>query len=320
MANEEQLRVLLLGAQQWNEWRDANPAARPDLRHADLHETDLRGTNLSHATLIEADLHQACLKEANLAGANLRRADLRGADCQSANLHGATLAKTDLRDANLQQADLREADLRESHLAGALLDGADMKGAVLNKDSMRYVAVHNDRLRTAPAVSPALAARQATPPASQASAPKPRESAAAATKRSPKLVLAGGVVLLLAGFWGFWLFRPAGAGNPRLSQAVSKAAGDEGGVHSVVVEGDTLVVRTDRLTVESRMYLDLLKTACSSLKNTQTANELRAIRITNQAGDEGWVYSAPERCGDILAKPAGLASLSIAAHTQPIQK
>jgi hypothetical protein len=133
-------------------------------------------------------------------------------------------------------------------------------------------------------------------------------------------VLAGGVVLLLAGFLGFWLFRPAEAGNPRLSQAVSKAAGDEGGVHSVVVEGDTLVVRTDRLTVESRMYLDLLRTACESLKDTQTANELRAIRITNQAGDEGWVYSAPERCGDILTKPAGLASLSIAAHTQPIQK
>jgi hypothetical protein len=323
MANEEQLRVLLEGFEQWNEWREANPEARPDLRQADLHETDLQRTNLAHAILIDADLHQACLKEANLAGANLRRADLRGADFESANLHGATLAKTDLRDANLSGADVREADLRESRLSGARLDGADMKGAVLNKDGFRYVALHNDQLKAATtASSPAPPAAGPTiAPASRAAAPTPRESSIpAAHKRSPKLVLVAGAVLLVSGSLGFWMFRPASPDSPRLSPAVSQAVGNESGVNSVAIEGDTLVVRTAGRKVESAMYLGLLKTACQALAKMENEAELRAIRITNQGGDEGWVYDAPEQCGDILTKPAGLSSLSIAAHTKPIQR
>jgi hypothetical protein len=47
---------------------------------------------------------------------------------------------------------------------------------------------------------------------------------------------------------------------------------------------------------------------------------LREIRITNHSGEEGWIYRAPEKCGEILSKPAALTALSIAAHTQPIRK
>jgi uncharacterized protein YjbI with pentapeptide repeats len=82
------------GVSAWNEWRSANPDARPDLSSAglygldltgadlagaNLHKTDLRGTMLSGATLVGADL----------SGANFFRAILDGADLSGANLVGA---------------------------------------------------------------------------------------------------------------------------------------------------------------------------------------------------------------------------------------
>jgi uncharacterized protein YjbI with pentapeptide repeats len=314
MANEEHLSVLLQGPQRWNEWRDANPEVQPDLRNADLHEAELSGANLSRAILIDADLHQACLKEANLEAANLRRADLRQTNFQRANLHKATLAKTDLRDANLREADVREADLRESRLPGALMEGADLHGAVLNKDGFRYVSMHNDRLKArAQAVAAAGAARAPASLPAIDSLPAPKSG-------SLKVALAAGVVLLVAGFVGFWVLSPRNGADPAVSQAVSEAIANETGIDSVEIEGQTLILRSRRATVESGMYLNLLKTACQALGRMESGGELRAIRITNRGDDEGWVYSAPEKCGEILTKPAALISLSIAADTEPIRK
>jgi hypothetical protein len=36
MANDEHVAMLKKGVAAWNEWRDKNPAIRPDLSHADL--------------------------------------------------------------------------------------------------------------------------------------------------------------------------------------------------------------------------------------------------------------------------------------------
>ena len=61
MANEEHLKILKQGVEQWNKWRLEN-AIRPDLSDANLSGADLRAS--------------ADLSGANLSGANLSRADL----------------------------------------------------------------------------------------------------------------------------------------------------------------------------------------------------------------------------------------------------
>ncbi len=51
MANREQIKILMQGAETWNEWRDENDVIRPNLRRAHLLEADL-----GEAILIEANL------------------------------------------------------------------------------------------------------------------------------------------------------------------------------------------------------------------------------------------------------------------------
>jgi hypothetical protein len=271
--------------------------------------------------LIDADLHRACLKEANLAGANLRRANLRETDLQGANLRGAILAKTDLRDANLKQADVRQADLREASLTGAALDGADLKGALLHEEGFRYVSAPDDRARAAiSAEPPARTARVSTASAAIAATAVAEPPPAGGKSLTFKFGLAGGGLLLALGAVGLLVSRSPRPADDRVSQAVSKAVAASSGLDSVKVEGEALILRSGRAKVESGMYLGLLKTACGALQEMEPASGLREIRITNSSGEEGWIYRAPEKCGEILSKPAGLTALSIAANTQPIRK
>jgi uncharacterized protein YjbI with pentapeptide repeats len=67
VANEEQVKILLQGAEVWNAWREANPDIRPDLsRH--IPGFDLRGAKLRGANLRSADLKSALLSDADLRG------------------------------------------------------------------------------------------------------------------------------------------------------------------------------------------------------------------------------------------------------------
>ena len=70
MANEEHLKILKQGVEQWNKWRLEN-AIRPDLSGADLSGANLSGADLSGANLSGADLSGANLSGADLSGANL---------------------------------------------------------------------------------------------------------------------------------------------------------------------------------------------------------------------------------------------------------
>jgi mannose-6-phosphate isomerase-like protein (cupin superfamily) len=113
MANQAHLDLLRSDVDAWNEWRQANPGARPDLSEADLTAADLVMANLTNAELAGA----------NLALANLRGADLRGADLSAANLIGARLLGVDLVGANLSGADLSTAeDLTQEELDETLGD------------------------------------------------------------------------------------------------------------------------------------------------------------------------------------------------------
>src|SRR5437016_6124049 len=138
MANEEHLKILKQGVEQWNKWRLEN-AIRPDFGGADLSGADLsgadlcsailRGVDLSDANLSGAILSGASLSSANLSGAylriaNLRGADLRGADLSSANLRGASLASADLTDADLSLTGLVETDFTNATITGCRTYGA----------------------------------------------------------------------------------------------------------------------------------------------------------------------------------------------------
>jgi uncharacterized protein YjbI with pentapeptide repeats len=126
MANEEHLKILKQGVEQWNKWRLENPI-RADLGHARL-----SGANLSDAYLSDADLSGADLSGANLSGARLSRAYLIGADLSGANLIGAKLSRADLSHAKLVRANLSGANLSGAKLRRANLIGANLSRAYMS--------------------------------------------------------------------------------------------------------------------------------------------------------------------------------------------
>ena len=97
MANEEHLRILKSGVEEWNKWREDNREVKPDLRSADLSFADL-----SHANLRDADLSDANLSDANLIGANLIDTDLRNANLRNANLSYTIIDQTDFDNCRLR--------------------------------------------------------------------------------------------------------------------------------------------------------------------------------------------------------------------------
>jgi Pentapeptide repeats (8 copies) len=132
MANQEQLDILKQGAQAWNQWRRENPTILPDLRGADLTNSNLsEETNLSYA-----DLDGATLNGAILSGADLSSATLSEANLSEAYLNGADLSYAFLYRANLSKACLNGADLHRAHLLRANLHGADLSSATLNRATL----------------------------------------------------------------------------------------------------------------------------------------------------------------------------------------
>ncbi len=125
MANEEHLKILKQGVEQWNNWRLEN-AIKPDLSGANL-----IGANLLRAYLIDAYLSFADLSGANLSGANLSGANLNGANLSGAYLSGANLIGAYMSGANLSGANLSFANLGGAYLSGANLSSANLTGAKL---------------------------------------------------------------------------------------------------------------------------------------------------------------------------------------------
>lgn len=127
MANQEHLRLIERGVENWNKWFKENRTVIPDLRGADFTGRDFSGINLKNARLREAKFNRAKLKNAKLDRAYLRRADLTEADLTDAslsavNLRRAIMHKSNLTNAYLRRADLSYADLSEANLTGAILE------------------------------------------------------------------------------------------------------------------------------------------------------------------------------------------------------
>lgn len=116
MANEEQVNILLQGAEVWNVWREDNRSVKIDLRGAFLLTANLGKFNLMDADLVEADLVGANFRYANLKNANLSSADLRRAYLEGTKLDGANLSYADLQKANLRDCTLIETKLHMTNL------------------------------------------------------------------------------------------------------------------------------------------------------------------------------------------------------------
>jgi len=129
MAKPEHLAILQHGGvDEWNMWRQANPATRPTLVEADLHSAKLWDADLSEADLNWADLHGADISRVNLSGARLFKANLSGANLSGANLNRAYLSRADLRRATCIQTHFYQAVFVNTNLEGADLTGAYIYG------------------------------------------------------------------------------------------------------------------------------------------------------------------------------------------------
>ncbi|MBN1884374.1 MAG: pentapeptide repeat-containing protein [Candidatus Krumholzibacteriota bacterium] len=121
MAEQAHAELIEKSVRVWNEWRQSDPRAVPDLSGRRISNRRLRGANLRGARLAGA-----LLPGVDLRGANLEGADLRGADLMEADLRGAWLAGADLRRTNLMGANLKRADLSGARLEDTILFRADL--------------------------------------------------------------------------------------------------------------------------------------------------------------------------------------------------
>ncbi len=108
MADPALIRLLQQGSTAWNCWREKRPDIEPDLRKADLHETQLSGINFDRTRLDGADLRNAHLRSASLKAASLSQADLRGAKLRNAWLHRTLFKETLLEKTNFYHARVLE--------------------------------------------------------------------------------------------------------------------------------------------------------------------------------------------------------------------
>jgi uncharacterized protein YjbI with pentapeptide repeats len=151
MANEEQFRILLDGAEAWNEWRKWHQDEkinlyeallnRADLNGADLSGVDLRYAYLNNANLNNVNFNNADLTGAKLIDASLVKSDLSGADLTYAHISGANFSSAIFVKANLRRIDAPGANFTNATFNGSTLDGgnfsrSDFSNASLNDASL----------------------------------------------------------------------------------------------------------------------------------------------------------------------------------------
>jgi len=162
MANSEHVSKWKEGLEVWIAWRAEYPEIHPNLRGADLSNTELAGADLEFADLSGANLSQTVLNLAFLLNANFSDADMHmvnlsycvangetklgRADLKHANLTGSKLIGVDLNEANLQIANLCDANLNRARLRNANLSFANLRGTDLSQADIRGANFSNSDL------------------------------------------------------------------------------------------------------------------------------------------------------------------------------
>ena len=324
MANQLHLDILLQGVEVWNRWREQNPGISPDLSRADLKGMVLPGVNLAGVNLQGANLRETIFEDANFLGA-----DLRGVNLQQAELRKADLSEANLNRANLRQADLRDANLVEASMAGVELGQAKLQGVMLSKKGPRRA-------------KPGLGGRSQTPPprrSSTAPVPAKRRKKAAlgsvvrpAAKRRRLLFLVLGpsiVVIVIAGLAFLATPQPVRREQVRKTSEQARAAsiseveatltealtaGWE--LQSITTEDGIMSIRLDVESIPPDEYYAMMTAACRAIDPLgDTPTSLREMKFLPAPGRQGWVYTAPRNCRQIVRTPANLVRLRIAANT-----
>jgi uncharacterized protein YjbI with pentapeptide repeats len=132
MANAKHVKLLLQGADCWNNWRTQNPSIIPDLIQADISRAKIDTANLSGAKFTGANLSGASLSHADLSKANFSGTDLTGATFKDAKLQKANLSSSYLNNAVFEYADLTDAILTHAQLNRACFVQAKLIRAKLN--------------------------------------------------------------------------------------------------------------------------------------------------------------------------------------------
>ena len=140
MPNEEHLKILKQGVEQWNKWRleNAKNAIRPNLGGADLSGAKLSGANLIRANLIGANLSKAKLRSANLGGVRLSHANLTSADLTNADLIYTSLVETDFTNATITGCRTYGASAWNVTLVGTV-----QRNLIITKEDEPVVTVDN---------------------------------------------------------------------------------------------------------------------------------------------------------------------------------
>ena len=323
MANQLHLDILLQGVEVWNRWREQNPGISPDLSRADLIGMVLPGVNLAGVNLQGANLRETIFEDANFLGA-----DLQGVNLQQAELRKADFSEANLNRANLRQADLRDANLVEASMAGAELGQAKLQGVMLGKKGPRRA-------------KPGLGDRSQTPPPRRSStAPVPakrRKRAAwgsvvrpAAKRRLLFLVLGPSiVVIVIAGLAFLATPQPVPREQVRKTSEQARAAsisdveatltealtaGWE--LQSITTEDGIMSIRLNVESIPPDEYYAMMTAACRAIDPLgDTPTSLQKMKFLPAPGRQGWVYTAPHDCRQIVRTPANLVRLRIAANT-----
>ena len=321
MANQLHLDILLQGVEVWNRWREQNPGISPDLSQADLIGMVLPGVNLAGVNLQGANLRETIFEDANFLGA-----DLQGVNLQQAELRKADFSEANLNRANLRQADLRDANLVEASMAGVELGQAKLQGVMLGKKGAK----------------PGLGDRSQTPPprrSSTAPVPAKRRKRAAlgsvvrpAAKRRRLLFLVLGpsiVVIVIAGLAFLATPQPVPREQVRKTSEQARAAsisdveatltealtaGWE--LQSITTEDGIMSIRLNVESIPPDEYYAMMTAACRAIDPLgDTPTSLQKMKFLPAPGRQGWVYTAPHDCRQIVRTPANLVRLRIAANT-----
>jgi uncharacterized protein YjbI with pentapeptide repeats len=142
MANGNHLAKLVEGVAAWNEWRQLNPDAVPDLADAVLEHYLLADIDLSNAILLRCRFVRCDLTNAIFTDARLREATFLGCHCR-----GADFVEAKAPTIRFSGTDLTEANFLLANLSGATLDGAELANSNLSHTNLSQGSLAHANLK-----------------------------------------------------------------------------------------------------------------------------------------------------------------------------
>jgi hypothetical protein len=70
-------------------------------------------------------------------------------------------------------------------------------------------------------------------------------------------------------------------------------------------------------TLNERAYATALMVVCDEILKTRSAGAVDSIEVLNQSGRQGFVFTAPAQCGEIMNAPASKYQAVVNAYTRP---